>query len=123
MAAPNLVTIASMVQKLLVSQQLTATTETVVYTVPTGQAVKLAQGSLCNITGSAVTVTLSLIQSGGTVGDGTHRVINSYSLGANDTLPLGDYLGGHMLGDGDKIAVTAGTANAIDVVLSGAVSA
>jgi hypothetical protein len=123
MAAPNVLALTSLTQKLLVSQQLTATTDTVVYTVPAGQAVKLAQGSLCNITASAVTVSLSLVQSGGTVGDGTHRVINGYSLAANDTLPLGDYLGGHMLGDGDKIVVTAGTVNAVDVVISGAVSA
>ncbi|MCU1617213.1 MAG: hypothetical protein JWO98_4753, partial [Frankiales bacterium] len=82
MAAPNVLALASLTQKLLVSQQLTATTETVVYTVPTGQAVKLAQGSLCNITTAPVAVSLSLVQSGGTVGDGTHRVINNYSLAA-----------------------------------------
>lgn len=123
MAAPNVLALTSLTQKLLVSAQLATTAETVVYTVPTGQAVKLSQGSLCNVTSSAVTVSLSLVQSGGTVGDGTHRVINAYSLAANDTLPLGDYLGGHMLGDGDRIAVTASTAAAVDVVISGAVSA
>lgn len=123
MAAPNVLALNTLTQKLLVSQQMTSTTETVIYTVATGQAVKLAQGSLCNITGTAVVVSLSLVPSGGTVGDGTHKVINNYSLSAGDTLPLGDYLAGHMLGDGDRIAVTAGTANAVDVVISGTVSA
>ena len=123
MAAPNVLALASLTQGILVSQQITVTTETVVYTVPANKAVKLAQGSLCNVTGSAVTVSLGLCPSGGTVGDGTHRVINNYSLAANDTLPLGDYIGGHMLGDGDKITVVCATANAVDVVISGAVSA
>lgn len=122
MPAPNVLALASLTQALLVSQQITATTETTVYTVPANKAVKLAQGSLCNTTGAPVTVSLSLIPSGGTA-DGTHRVIAGYTLAANDTLPLGDYLGGHMLGSGDFISVFAGTANAVVVVISGAISA
>lgn len=122
MPTPNVLALASLTQALLVSQQITATTATTVYTVPANKAVKLSQGTLCNVTGSAVTVSLSLIPSGGTA-DGTHRVIDSYSLAAHDTLPLADYLAGHMLGPGDFISVTAGTANAVDVVISGAVSA
>jgi hypothetical protein len=122
MPAPNVLTLASLTQALLVSQQLTATTETTVYTVPANKAVKLAQGSLCNVTATPVTVSLALVPSGGTA-DGTHRVIAGYTLAANDTLPLGDYLGGHMLGSGDFISVLAGTANAVDVIISGAVSA
>jgi hypothetical protein len=122
MATPNVLALASLTQALLVSQQLTATTETTVYTVPANKAVKLAQGSLCNTGGTTVTVSLSLVPSGGTA-DGTHRVISGYLLAPGDTLPLGDYLGGHMLGQGDFISVIAGTANAVSVVISGAVSA
>lgn len=122
MPAPNVLSLASLTQALLVSQQVTSTTEATVYTVPANKAVKIGQGTLCNVTASPVTISVSVIPSGGTA-DGTHRVISGYTLAANDTLPLGEYLGGHMLGPGDFISVLAGTANAVDVVISGAVSA
>jgi hypothetical protein len=122
MAVPNVLALASLTQALLVSQRLTTTAETTVYTVPANKAVKLAQGSLCNTAGTTVTLSLSLVPSGGTA-DGTHRVISGFQLSPGDTLPLGEYLGGHMLGPGDFISVIAATANAITVVISGAVSA
>jgi hypothetical protein len=122
MATPNVLALASLTQALLASQQVGSTNETAIYTVPANKAVKLAQGSLCNTTSAPVTVSLSLVPSGGTA-DGTHRVIASYSLAAYDTLPLGDYLGGHMLGPGDFISVQASAATAVTVVISGAVSA
>lgn len=112
---------ANLAGQVLVSAQL-GTAEAVVYAVITGQAVKVAHGTLCNITGSPVVVSVSVVQAGGTVGDGTHRVINSYSLGAGDTLSLRDYLAGAMLGPGDRIAAFAGTASAVDLVITGAVS-
>lgn len=73
--------------------------------------------------GIAVSVSLSIIQAGGTMGDGTHRVINAYQLPANDTLALGEYIGGAMLGPGDVVAAFSGTANAVDLVLTGTVHA
>jgi hypothetical protein len=51
--------------------------------------------------------------------DGTHNVISGYSLAANDTLSLKDYLAGAVLASGDQIWVSAGTANAVTVVISG----
>jgi hypothetical protein len=69
-----------------------------------------------------VTVSVSLVAAGGTVGDGTHRVLNSYSLAPGDTLPL-DMLRGAMLGPGDKIAAFAGAATAVDIVVTGTVHA
>lgn len=122
MATPNVLALASLTQKLLVSQQVTVTTETAIYTVPANQAVKLAQGSLCNTSGATVTVSLSLVASGGTAG-ATNRVISGFLLSPGDTLSLGDYLGGHMLGQGDFISLLCTTANAVAVVISGAVSA
>ena len=106
----------------LVSQQL-GTTDAAVYTTAAGQSVKVAHGTLCNTTASAVTVYLSVVKSGGTVGDSTHRVISGYSLAANDTLSLKDYLSGAMLGPGDAIAAYAGTATAVDLVITGTVHA
>jgi hypothetical protein len=122
MAGNDILHAASISPQVLVSQQL-GTTDTALYTVASGQSVKIAQGTLCNVTANAVTVYLSIIKSGGTVGDGTHRVINAYSLAANDSLSLRDYIGGHMLGPGDILAGYAATASAVDLVVSGTVHA
>lgn len=43
---------------------------------------------------------LSIVKGGGTMGDGTHRILNSYTLIANDSYSLKDLLGGAMLGPG-----------------------
>ena len=116
----NLKALTSVTAGTLISQQL-ATAEAALYTVAAATTVKVAQGSLCNTTASPVTVYLSIVKAGGTMGDGTHRVVSGYSIAANDTLPLGDYIGGHMLGPGDIIAGYAGTATAVDLVVSGTV--
>lgn len=118
----NLMAATSLLPKLLASIQLSATTATTVYTVPAGGAAVVKQGTLCNTGGSAVTVSVAVVPSGGTA-DGTHRLISGYSLAAGDTLPLRDYLGDLCLGPGDFIAVTASTANVVDVILSGSESA
>lgn len=74
-------------------------------------------------TATAVTVYLSVIKTGGEVGDNTHRVISSYSLAANDSLALKDYLGGAMLGPGDMISALAQYAGAVTAVITGTVHA
>jgi hypothetical protein len=71
----------------------------------------------------AVAVFLSLVQSGGTLGDGTHRVIYNQTIQANDTLLLKDFIGGAMLGPGDAIAGYASVANVLDIVVTGTVHA
>lgn len=121
MAAPNILSNNSTVAKVLVSQQVTATTETALYTVASGQSITIKSGVLCNVSGSAVTVSLSVVQSGSSA-DGTHRVIAGYSLAAGDSLDLRGYLTGAVLGDGDLISILVGTGNAVDVVLTGLVS-
>jgi hypothetical protein len=68
-------------------------------------------------------VYLSIVKAGGTVGDGTHRVIHNYSLAGNDTLALQEYLGGAMLGPGDMIAAYSSLAGAVDLVVTGTVHA
>jgi hypothetical protein len=122
MTTPNMLNLTVMTPTVLVSTKISVTTDSAVYTVASGKAVKLSQATLSNISGSACTIGLSIVPSGGTIGDGTHKIIpDTYSLAAGDTLPLGDYIKDHLLGDGDKIACHAGTANAIDVVISGVV--
>jgi hypothetical protein len=122
MAGNNVIVAASISPQVIVSQQL-GTSEAAVYTCAAATSVKVAQATLCNITASAVTVYLSIVKTGGTLGDGTHRIISGYSLAANDTLALRDYIAGAMLGPGDVIAAYAGTATAVDLVITATVHA
>jgi hypothetical protein len=121
MANPSYLALTSMVGQILYSGQLSSTSATAVYTVPSGKTVKIAQGSICNTSGSAASVSLSLLKSGDT-SDGTHKVISGYSLGPGDTLALKDYIGGAMLAEAEAVSITVGTANVVDVVITGAVS-
>jgi hypothetical protein len=128
-AAPNLLgtpgasgAAASLIQQLIVAAQLTTTAETTLYTVPASSAVKLAQGTLCNTSAGSVNLSLSLVPSGGVAGN-TNRVIAALPIAPGDTFPLGELVGGHMLGPGDFISALADTANALTVVLSAAVVA
>lgn len=105
--------------------QIAGTTEAAVYTVPASSRVKIASFSLCNNSASAVTVSVGLVASGGTIGDGTHRILSSYSLAAFDTISQEDVLSalkGAMLPTGTMIAVLASTGAAIDWTVSGSVS-
>lgn len=122
MSGNNILGAASISPQVLLSQQL-GTSDAALYTVAAAQSVKIAHGTICNITSAAVTVYLSIVKAGGTVGDGTHRILNAYSLAANDTLSLKDYIAGAMLGPGDIISGYAGTATAVDLVVSGTVHA
>lgn len=122
MANPSYLALTEMRGQILYSGQLAATTATSIYTVPAGKTAKIASATVCNTTAAAVAVSVSLHKVGDT-SDGTHRVISGYSLAGGDTLSLKDYLSGAMLGEGEAVSVTAGTANAVDVVLTGAVSA
>jgi hypothetical protein len=121
MANPDYLNLAHMYGQLLYSGQLSTTSATSVYTVPASTTVKIAQGTICNTSAAIVNITVALLKAGDTA-DGTHAVLSAYPLGAGETLKLKDYLGGHMLATGEAISVTVGTANAIDVVISGAVS-
>lgn len=121
MANPSYLDLTAMRGQIIYSGQLTTTAATSVYTVPTSATAKIASGTVCNTSASAVTVSVSLHRVGDTA-DGTHRVISGYSLAPGDTLSLHDYIAGAMLGEGESVNVTAGAANALDVVLTGAVS-
>lgn len=122
MAGNNILTASSISPQVLISQQL-GTADTALFTTAASTSVKITHGVLCNVTASPVPVYLSVIKSGGAVGDGTHRVIAGYSLAANDSLSLRDYLDGAMLGPGDIIAGYAATASSVDIVISGTVHA
>jgi hypothetical protein len=105
-------------------QVASATTDTTIYTVPASSATKIATASLTNVTGAAVTVTVSVVPSGSTI-DGTRKVLSSYSLAANDTISAEDVLSclkGAMLDAGAFISVNASAATAVNYLLTGAVS-
>lgn len=105
--------------------QIGSTTEAAVYTVPASSRAKVATFSLCNNSATAVTVSVGVLAAGGTIGDGTHRVLSTYSLAAYDTITQEDLLSavkGAMLPTGAMIAVAASAAGAIDWVITGAVS-
>ena len=122
MATVNLMNATSMKETLFVSGQLTTTSASTVYTVPSNSGIKLSAAALCNTSSATVSITgLHIVPSGGSAST-TNKIVHSYSLAAGDTLSLTNYLGGMMLGDGDSIAVQVGTANAVNVIISGAIA-
>lgn len=125
MPNPDFKQATTLLGKILASGQVAATTATTIYTVPAASAVKLATLAISNVTAAAVTVTVSIVPSGGVV-DGTHQILSSYSLAAYDTISQEDVLSaikGAFLDAAALVAVTASTANAVDYLLTGAVSA
>lgn len=116
----NYLAATSMVGQILYSGQPSTTSETAVYTVPSNTTIKIASASLCNTSGSSVTVNISVVPSGGTA-DTTHRIISAFPLAAGDTASLKEYVEGVMMGPGDFISVAVGTASTVDVVITGTV--
>lgn len=125
MAQFDFINVASMVRKILASGQISATTSTTLYTVPASKEAKIGSFSLTNTSSSAVTLSVSVVPSGGMT-DGTHLVLVSYSLAAYDTISHEDVLSalkGVYLDTGAFLAVTASTANAVDYLVTGQESA
>jgi hypothetical protein len=118
MSTQNLMAATSSLPQVLVSQQLAAA-ETAQYTCPANSAVKVASAVLTNNTGSAVTVSVSVLKSGQTA-DGTHRVLSGYSLAAGDSTVLSE-LAGVFLGPGDFVSAIASAATSVTLVMSGVV--
>lgn len=111
--------------KVLASLQVSATTATTIYTVPAASATRIASAAITNVSGSSVNITVGIVPSGGSV-NGTHEILHLYPLAAGDTISHKDVvstLDGAVLDTGAFIFVTASTANAVDVVLTGLVSA
>lgn len=116
----NLLAVAAMTPQTLNSGYL-GTSDAAVYTCPASSTVKIATATLCNVTGSAVTVYVGIVPSGGTAG-ASHHVIHALSLAANDTLSLTPYLSGTMLTASDAVSGYCGTGSAVVMVLTGTVS-
>jgi hypothetical protein len=117
----NLLAATQLNPQVLTSTQIaSASTETAVYTCPANESTVIATAWLCNTTGSAVTVNVSVVPSGGTAG-ATNRVVNAYPLAGGDTLSLTPYLGGAKFGPGDFVSVNVGTAAAVNFGATGTV--
>lgn len=116
MATPNLTGITTVTPKVLASAQL-ASGDTAAYTVPASKAAKIATMSLANVSGGAVTVSVSVHPAGSAV-DGTHKVVSGYVLAAGDSTSIAEVLG-CWLGAGDFININVSTAAAVDVVITG----
>jgi hypothetical protein len=72
--------------KKLAQTALTATLDKI-YECPSGGQTDVKSISLCNVTGSAVTVTLCSVPTGGTAGTG-NAILYAQSIGANKTLGI-----------------------------------
>ncbi|GAB3776826.1 L-lysine 2,3-aminomutase [Nocardioides ginsengisegetis] len=116
MATPNLTAITTVTPKILASAQM-ASGDNAAYTVPANKAAQIKTMVLSNVSGAAVTITVSVIPSGGSV-DGTHKVVSGYSLASNDSTTISEVVGS-WLGAGDKVNVNAAAATAIDCVITG----
>ena len=118
MATQNLFGASSGLPQVLVSHWLAAS-ETTQYTGPANSSVRIFGARLTNTTGSAVTVSISVVKSGDTAGP-SNRVLSSYSLAAGDSIVL-DELKDLFLGPDDFVSAIASAATAVAFVMSGVV--
>lgn len=104
---------------------LSATTETTLYTVPSATSAIVKQIVVCNTTASAITFSLSLVPYGSSAGT-SNRLFSSLSVAANETIFLdvsqsmtaGDFISAYS--SATNIIVTiSGIENAGGMVISG----
>lgn len=118
MTATSLMDSTLAVPAVLVAQQLAAT-ETTQYTAASAHWVKIASARLTNTSASPVTVSVSVVKTGGSAGS-SNRVLSSYALAAGDGISL-DELKDTFLGPGDFVSAIASAATAVAFVMSGVV--
>lgn len=81
------------------------------YTVRTGVMLKITRLSVANVTGSAATLSLNAIPSGGSIGDGNAEM-KAYSVAANTAVDLSQLVGG-LYEAGTVLKAYSGTTNAL----------
>lgn len=102
--------------KPLFNAQTTLAAENAIYTAPANTRTIIDKFSGNNGTGTAATLAVKLIQSGGVAGVGNLIVTKSLAPGEAYTFPE---VVGHVLNPGDFISVLQGTASAITIRASG----
>ena len=104
--------------------QLTTTTSTVLYTVPQGTTTIVKQVILCNVTASAVTVTL-VCKPLGVAQASTQNFFNSLSVAGNETLTFQTNLvltnngSASSAANSDEILGYASANDAVNIFLNG----
>lgn len=103
------------VKAIIASQQLTNANAT--YYTATNVRTIIDKLTLCNTTGGAVTVTLDLVDSGGSAGV-TERLLSARSINAGDTYTCPEVVG-HVLNSGDTIQGLCSANTSITIRASG----
>lgn len=111
MATPSLLTPASATPTNLAAAEL-GTSYAAVITAATNTAVKIGAAVICNITGSAVNVTVGILPNGDSPAD-AYAVIYQYPLAAGDSFSLADFLSGQYLGAGDSVIAKASSGSSV----------
>lgn len=112
----------TLIGKVLASGHVATTgIDTTIFTVPVGYAAKIATASLTNVADTDVIVSLSVVP-GGSVLDISRKVIPAVTIPANSIYPV-EVLFGAFLETGAFISVNAGTPNAVNFLITGALSA
>lgn len=112
--AVNLVTVTT-INRVNLYRNQPGTTSATLYTAPSATTVKLGSIVLSNTTGTSATITLSVVQSGGTAGV-TNQILSAYVVRPNDTVTIDSSV---YMNASDFIAGLQGTASAITVTISG----
>jgi len=102
-------------KSIIPSQQLTAVNAT--YYTATNIRTIIDKMTLTNTTAGAVTVTIDLVDSGGTAG-ATERMISARSIAAGETYTCPEVVG-HILNSGDSIQGLASAGTSITIRASG----
>lgn len=116
MANPNLLTTSSVTQDILAEAQLSSGNND--FTVPSGKAWNVHSATLCNVSASTVTVNLYVIKSGGTA----RRFVKDKSLAPNESLVVDPGMIA-MLPEAATLRINASAGSAVDVMVTGVVSA
>jgi hypothetical protein len=116
MANPNLLVSTSVTQDILAEAQLASGNND--YAVPTGKSWTIKSINCCNVSGSTVTLNFYVIKSGGTA----RQITKSVSLVAADTYVLDPNVVA-MLPEGATLRINSSAATAVDLMVTGVVTA
>lgn len=106
----------SVTPKTLIDSQQIANSATTYYTATNVRTI-IDKFTVCNTTAGAVTVTVDIVDSGGSSGV-TERIISARSIAAGETYTCPEVVG-HILDSGDFIAALASAATSLTLRASG----
>lgn len=91
-------------------------TEEVIYTVPSATTTIIKQIILCNTSGSAVTVNISVTNSGASSTTAANRIFNSFSVSSNETTLAAMSL---VMEAGEKLWANASSDDVVNAIVVG----